>query len=140
MVISHRKKQIVLASSVGVAFLMVAIPFALHAGQPPPGSGTQSEGTYQGVVLGVVGLLSTATSVIIGLSLVFFLFNVLRYIKDGANEKRREDIRQGMLWGIVALFVSVSVWGLVNLLRGFLSSDSYTPPEGSIIVDIEKPF
>lgn len=41
-----------------------------------------------------------------------------------AKAEKREEGKSLMLWGIVAFFVMVSVWGLVNILVGTFELDS----------------
>ncbi len=50
------------------------------------------------------------------LALVMFIVGVLKYVKSGDNEEAREAGRGLMLFGIIALFVMTSVWGLVKIL------------------------
>jgi hypothetical protein len=60
---------------------------------------------------------------LIALALVLFLWGVLRYLfsKDGPSKKEARDF---MMWGIVALFVMVSVWGLVKVLQDIIFGDN----------------
>jgi hypothetical protein len=51
----------------------------------------------------------------IGLGLVVFLFGIIKYITAGAGEEKAAA-RNLMIYGIIALFVMVSVWGLVNFI------------------------
>jgi hypothetical protein len=51
-----------------------------------------------------------------GLALVMFLVGIIKYVKGGDNEEAREAGRGLMLFGIIALFVMVAVWGLVKIL------------------------
>ncbi len=52
---------------------------------------------------------------IISLTILVFIWGIFRMVtsSDGAA---REEARGYITWGIVALFVMVSVWGLVNIL------------------------
>ena len=60
------------------------------------------------------GLLSLAVPLIISLAVVYFIYNVFNYaIKEG---EEKEKAKSSMIWGIVAIFIMVSVWGLVNIL------------------------
>lgn len=55
---------------------------------------------------------------LVALSLAVFLFGVIRYVVlRGGEEKERAKARSFMLYGIIALFVMVSVWGLVAILN-----------------------
>jgi uncharacterized membrane protein len=49
-------------------------------------------------------------------SLVVFLWGVFEYIKDGDNEKDREKGKSNIVWGIIGMFVMVSVYGILEIL------------------------
>jgi uncharacterized membrane protein YidH (DUF202 family) len=71
-------------------------------------------------VLGLtLNILQSLVVIVIGAALLVFLWGIVRFVisKDDAG---KEDGRTYMLWGIIALFVMVSVWGLVFVLRGTL--------------------
>ncbi|MES2953683.1 MAG: hypothetical protein V4674_03955 [Patescibacteria group bacterium] len=53
--------------------------------------------------------------IIIGIALIYFLLGVLEYIRkpDGIIS---ETARSRMVYGLIGLFVMISVWGLVNLV------------------------
>lgn len=71
-------------------------------------------------VLGLtLNILQSLVIIVIGAALLVFLWGILRFVisKDDAG---KEDGRTYMLWGIIALFVMVSVWGLVFVIRGTL--------------------
>ena len=53
---------------------------------------------------------------IISLGLIIFLIGVMGYVRSGDNEEKRKMGRDLMLFGIVALFVMVGVWGFVRIL------------------------
>src|SRR3989344_4172162 len=48
------------------------------------------------------------------LALLFFFYGVAMYIWSAGSDK--EGSKKIMTWGVVALFVMASVWGLVNFL------------------------
>lgn len=52
----------------------------------------------------------------IALEVVLFLFGVIRYISKADNESERKQGSKFIMWGIIALFVTVSFWGIVGLL------------------------
>ena len=74
------------------------------------------------IIKSVLALTSRLVPTLIGIALVLFLFGVLRYMfsKDGATQK---EAKQFMLWGIIALFVMVSVWGLVRIVQDIVLGD-----------------
>ncbi len=97
------------------------------------------DGTYKGLVKNVRGLLNLLVPLLISFGILFFLWNVLGYIRSGGDEKKHTDARNGMIWGIVALFIMVSLWGFINLGLTFFSAliggNITDAPKGSIIVE-----
>ncbi len=68
---------------------------------------------------------SAVVPFLIGLGLVLFLVGVLKFVSAGDNEEARQGGRNMMMFGIVSLFVMVSIWGFVNILsRSFFGTDS----------------
>ncbi|MBI5816857.1 MAG: hypothetical protein HZB09_00310 [Candidatus Yonathbacteria bacterium] len=52
----------------------------------------------------------------VGLAVLFFMFGVFQFIRASGNEDEITEGRNRMIYGIIGIFVMVSVWGLVNLL------------------------
>ncbi len=84
---------------------LLALPFLANA-----------QASVQSLLTLVGTILTSLVPIAIGLAVVLFLFGVVKYVAAGDDEAGRSSGRQLMLWGIVALFVMVSVWGLVSLL------------------------
>lgn len=62
-------------------------------------------------------ILSPLIPILITIALIVFLWGVARYVIKGADdEKEREQGKQIMIYGIIGLFVMVSVWGLVAIV------------------------
>lgn len=70
---------------------------------------------------------------LIGLGLVLFLIGVVNYVRAGDNEEKRQAGRDLMIFGIVALFVMVGVWGLVKILYNTFFDTSFSVNSGSPI-------
>ncbi|MDQ1281998.1 MAG: hypothetical protein QG630_349 [Patescibacteria group bacterium] len=57
---------------------------------------------------------------------VLFLWGLVRFIFDRANGKD-EDLKkdkEAMGWGLAALFVVISVWGIIKMFQGFLGIEN----------------
>lgn len=63
-----------------------------------------------------INLMQLAVPILIGLALVVFLWGIVTYIASGGNESARSAAGAYILWGIIGLFVMISVWGLVLIL------------------------
>lgn len=78
----------------------------------------------------LLGILNSATALIMAAAVVYFLFGVFQFIKAAGDEKARTEGRNKMIAGIIGLFVMGSVYGLVNILSSTfgLTGTPITPP------------
>ena len=112
--------------------LAQGLPFDINGNPSPPGgSGTpQNFGQLiQDVVIN--GILKYVVYLIMALALVYFLAGVVKYISKQSDDSARQEARQQMIHGIIALAVMVAVWGLVNLVLNTFNLDINrvpTPP------------
>lgn len=65
------------------------------------------------------------------LAMAFFIWGVVQYMLANADESKRETGKQYMVWGIIALTVMVTMWGLVNIVAGTFGLDSGFIPQVS---------
>ena len=86
----------------------------------------QQSGGVKNLVNEAGGLIQGLIPIVIGLGVLVFLFGILRYVL-ASDDAGKSQGRTFMLWGIIALFVMVSVWGLVNILRETLRLNPATP-------------
>ncbi len=77
----------------------------------------------------VNSILNSILPIIISIAIIYFVYNAFMYM-IAADEERKGEAKSKMIYGIIALFVMVSVWGLVNVLRGTfnLSTSTIAPP------------
>ena len=67
---------------------------------------------------------------IFALAVVFFVWGAINVLIINADdEKKREQGKQFMIWGIVALAVMLSIWGLVTILGNTFNIDTSVIPQ-----------
>lgn len=79
----------------------------------------------------VADLLDTATFVLIILALVVYFWGMAINIPHFGDEKGAEKRKSFFFWGLVILFVMVSIWGIIQILQntlGFKSPDGGAGP------------
>ncbi len=83
-------------------------------------------------VLGIVDtLIRSLFPVALGLALLFFFWGLAKFILNSGDEKARDTGKNVMLWGIVTLFVLVSIWGIITFFSdsfGISRGGSCPPP------------
>jgi hypothetical protein len=74
--------------------------------------------------------LNGAIGLFITLAIVIFFWGLIQYLIE-VGEKKSEGI-QIMFYGIVAVFVMVSIWGIIRLLQSTFQVTSTSPvvPQG----------
>lgn len=62
-------------------------------------------------------IINTAViPLIFALAMAMFIWGVVQFVINSDEEAKKEKGRQFMIWGVIALTVMVSVWGLVAIL------------------------
>lgn len=70
----------------------------------------------------VLEIIKILIPIAFGLAILFFFFGIAKYIWSIGTEKERG--KQIMVWGVVAIFVMTSIWGIVSFLGGSFGLDS----------------
>lgn len=82
--------------------------------------GGASSCTGFGCVTGLIQNIQSAVNLLIpllfGIALLVFIWGLVKFIFASGDEEAKETGKRIMIWGIIALFVMASVWGLVNFL------------------------
>lgn len=79
---------------------------------------------FKGIVNGMIG-------VVFALGVLFFFWGMTQFIlKDSTNEKTRDDGKQKMLWGVIAIFVMASIFGIISFISNSLNIKTSIIPGG----------
>lgn len=77
---------------------------------------------------------NTAIGILIAFAVIWIIFNVVRFIMKADSPDDRKPIQAAILWGIVGLFVILSIWGLVRILSNTFRTDNRAPVESYPVV------
>ncbi len=72
-------------------------------------------------------ILTSVSTLLMTAAFVVFFYGVVMFIWGRATGKDGNDLKKGkefMMWGLIALFVMVSVWGIIKLAQGLLDVES----------------
>jgi len=69
-----------------------------------------------GILTQVTGILGLLTPIIFAIAILYFFWGLAKFIMAAGDDDARAAGKKIMLWGVVALFVMTSVYGLVKLL------------------------
>lgn len=86
----------------------------------------------KGLVGDIGNIIDTLIPIIFTLAVLGFFYGLVKYIFGAEHDK--DAAKKTMLWGVVALFVMATVWGLVNFLGEAVGVDPQNAPDvGSLI-------
>lgn len=78
--------------------------------------GAQNTTWITAMINEVIELLWLAVPALMGLALLFVLWNLVIFIAKSDDERGRAEGKTRMLWGLLALFVIVAIWGIVAIV------------------------
>lgn len=80
-----------------------------------PGIASAQAYDFQSLVMLFIGMIKTLVPLIVGMTLLYFMWGIFRLVQSNSEDARKEAI--GVItYGVVSLFVMISVWGLVSIL------------------------
>lgn len=79
----------------------------------------------------VVDLFDAGVGLLITAALVIYLFGITRSIYK-SGEEGKESLRTYLFWGILTIFIMISIWGILQLFQNTLfGGTSYAPDSSS---------
>lgn len=75
----------------------------------------------------LLGMGNTFTYLLVALAVIYIVWNVVQYFIKAESD--RAESGKAIVWGIVGLFIIVSIWGLVNILTNTFKT---TPTDQAI--------
>ena len=78
-----------------------------------------------GLLNAIKVLLRSLIPIIFGISLIYFFWGIAQFIlHDAGNEKTREDGKKKIMWGVLALFVFISIYGIIKFIGDTLGIET----------------
>lgn len=98
-----------------VVALVLILPLVAYA----------QEGKLEGLILYAAQLVEYLISLVAAIALLVFMWGLAVFIfKIGGDEKAIAQGKALMKWGLIALFVMLSVWGIIRFFQGELGLDT----------------
>ena len=82
--------------------------------------------TLQGVINYAARLGNAIVPIIISVGVIYLVINIVRWFIIEPGEERTAALYQ-VLWAVLGLFLILSIWGLVNILRNSFSTNRTAP-------------
>jgi len=90
-----------------------------------PGDDLETIFQLPGLVLSLIGGFYTA---LLGVAVFLVAFGIFKFILHADDETERKKGRSLILWGIIGIFLLLSIWGLVWILVNTVGLNNRPPP------------
>lgn len=108
-------------------FLLPTFVFAQYSGPTQSQPAPQNLSEFFGIITSLIG--NAIIPLIFTIAFMFFVWGVVQYVLYPDDEGKKDKGRQFMIWGLIALTVMFSTWGLVNILAGTFGIDTSFVPQ-----------
>ncbi|MCK5285874.1 MAG: hypothetical protein KAJ58_01455 [Candidatus Pacebacteria bacterium] len=78
-----------------------------------------------GAITTVTNIFKAVVPLVLGLAALYFIWSLVGYISKAGEAK--EEAKTQMIWGVIIMFVMISIWGLVNILKDTANLDTTVP-------------
>lgn len=104
----------------GIVISMLTLPtFAFAA---PSFAGSPLKAFFDGIT----DILEYLVPFLILAAGVLFMWGLVKYVANASDEAAKESAKTLMIWGMVAIFVMVSFWGIIGFFSSTLQLDDAT--------------
>ena len=101
-------KKIVLAAG---AFLLPVITFAQSTSVTGAGAVTNADTLFRKIN----SILNAIIPILISIAVVYLVYAIVMYVIAGDEDQKKAG-KSMIVYGVIGLFVILSIWGLVNIL------------------------
>jgi hypothetical protein len=93
------------------------IPIILSAA-PMFAFAAETIGSIESLIDKLKTLIGSVVPLLMIIATVVFLWGIISYIMAAGDEEKVKEARSYIIYGLIGLFVMVSVWGLVGVIAG----------------------
>ncbi len=75
---------------------------------------------------GILGAIQIGIQIVMALAFLYFLYSVYEFITAKSDDKKKEA-KGKLVYGLVALFVMASAWGIVKIIQNVTGATDNGP-------------
>ena len=103
-----------LAKIAGVLWAAILAGLPLCAGAQIDLPSTKT--TWRGIFNVIRNIAFFAIPAIFAIGLIIFLWGLLMFLRAAGDESAADEGKRRIFWGVLVMFVMISVWGLVGII------------------------
>lgn len=111
----------IMRTRLAAPLVLLALPAVADAAAPR---------TFSELASLLVTYMNAGVGVLILAAIVIYFYGISTNVMKFGSEESKQYVRNYFFWGIIVIFVMVSVWGILEMLQNTLFSDSPVAPNG----------
>ena len=80
-------------------------------------TGTPNTGALDALLAFIARTVRTLIPIFFGIAIIYFFWGLIVFLRAAGDPKAQENGRNQMIWGVIAIAVMISVYGLVAWLQ-----------------------
>ena len=68
-------------------------------------------------------------------AMVAFIYGIVKFLSNRDNAEASTEGKSSMMWGIIGMFIMISVYAIMNLIIGTLGVEGIDPESGEVDID-----
>lgn len=118
-----------------IVFLLAAL--SLTSAVSPPLPALAAVTTIVELLLQIQSVINVLIPFIVGLAVLVIIWGIFLYVVKAAEEEKRSEAKMYIVWGVVAVFCMLSVWGFVNVLVNSFNLPTQSPSSFPTVPEIK---
>jgi cbb3-type cytochrome oxidase subunit 3 len=79
--------------------------------------------SVQGMLVRALSLINFLIGTVFVLAILVFFYGLVRFVLSAGEKDARERAKQIMVWGVIAVFIMTSIWGIIAFLQDSFGVD-----------------
>jgi len=76
-------------------------------------------------------ILEPATLFVVSLGFLYFMYGLFTFMREAQSGGNVSEGKNHMLYGIIGMFIMVSVWGIITIIANTIGVDPQNPADTS---------
>lgn len=84
-------------------------------------------------------IINPIIMLLFALAVVYFLWGLFEFLSNTENEEKRTVGKSHMLYGVIGIFIMLSVWSILGVIMNTLNIRGIDPKAGTVKLDPYTP-
>ena len=112
---------------IAVAFYLLPTLALAQNPAPAPGNTGPTLSNISQLVGNVRGIVNNMIPLVVAIALLLFFWGLAKFMLAAGDEKRKDEGKNLMIWGVISFVVMLSIWGIVAFIQSAFGIGGVVP-------------